>query len=260
MFSVLMLPNQHQYFHWLFVMVIGFFSLPVANAQQTPVPFTAEYKVTKGIMSVGTTTRKLQHHGNGYYTFESITKPGGIAKLFTSGQVVERSNWRWMDNKLIPQEYDYDNSGDQKRKVKLIFDWEKNEVTNIINGDPWTMELEEDTLDKLIYQLAVMYDLSDGVKQLSYKVADGGKMKTYTIEIAGEERLVTELGTFNTIKVVRTYNERTTIMWCARELQYLPARIEQRKNDDGPITADLVAITGIELPQQKLPADSTAPK
>ena len=56
-----------------------------------PTPFTAIYKETKGIMSVGTTKRTLQDKGNGNFMFESVTKPGGIAKLFTSGRVIERS-------------------------------------------------------------------------------------------------------------------------------------------------------------------------
>lgn len=215
-----------------------------------PTPFTAEYKVTKGIMSVGSTHRKLEDKGNGYFLFESVTKPGGIAKLFTSGKVVERSYWRLLGDKLVPQEYEYTNSSDQKRNVKVKFDWDNNKVTNTVNGDPWTMDVEEETLDKLIFQLAVMYDLSQGATLLMYQVADGGKTKTYNIEIMGEERVVTELGTFNTIKVVRTNNKRTTTMWCAKELQYLPARIEQKKEDDSPVTADLVDLSGIPVPKE----------
>lgn len=219
-----------------------------------PTPFYAEYKVTKGIMSVGTTHRKLEDKGNGYYFFESVTKPDGIAKLFTSGKVVERSYWRLLGDKLVPQEYEYNNSSDKKRNVKVSFDWDNNKVTNTVNGDPWSMDVEEETLDKLIFQLAVMYDLSQGATLLMYQVADGGKTKTYNIEIVGEERVVTELGTFNTIKVVRTNNNRTTTMWCAKELQYLPAKIEQQKADDSPVTAELVDLKGIKVPKSAAPA------
>ena len=209
-----------------------------------PTPFTAKYKVTKGIMSVGSTKRTLKDEGNGYYVFESVTEPGGIAKLFTTGKVVERSFWRFQNNKLVPHEYTYTNSGDQKRDVKLEFDWDNYKVTNIINGDPWTMDIAEETLDKLNYQLAIMYDLSQGKNKLLYQVADGGKMKTYDIKIEGEVRLVTELGTFNTLKIVRSTENRTTIMWCAKELQYLPVKIEQKKKD-GSVTAELVDVSGI---------------
>ena len=235
----------------LFLMPVYLFFLlnwHSAAAQELPTTFTAKYAVSKGIMSVGSTVRTLRHKGDGYFVFESVTKPGGIAKLFTSGKVVERSHWQWQENKMIPHEYIYINSSDQKRDVKLIFNWEAYEVTNIINGDPWTMELETDTLDKLIYQLAIMYDLNAGNNNLHYKVADGGTMKTYDMKIEGEERLVMELGVFNTVKVVRNTKNREITMWCARELQFLPVKIEQRRNDDGPVTANLVELSGIPLP------------
>ena len=239
-------------------LLIFFYSLLSSALAETvgvkPTPFTAEYKVTKGIMSVGSTFRKLEDRGNGYYFFESVTKPGGIAKLFTSGKVIEKSHWRLLDNKLVPQEYEYINSSDNKRNVKVKFDWDNNKVTNTVNGDPWSMDVEEETLDKLIFQLAVMYDLSQGASILKYQVADGGKTKTYNIDVVGEEQVVTELGTFNTIKVVRTNNNRTTTMWCAKELQYLPAKIEQKKVDDTPVTAELVDLKGIAVPKQVKPA------
>jgi len=217
----------------------------------TPTPFTAIYKVTQGIMSVGTTKRTLHATGNDSYIFESVTKPGGIAKLFTSGKVVERSHWRLVDNKLVPQEYTYTNTSDNKRNVKVNFNWETYKVTNTVNGDPWTMDISDDTLDKLIYQLAIMYDLSQGQTTLQYQVADGGKTKTYDIKTTGEERVITELGVFDTIKVSRTNNDRTTTMWCARALQYLPVKIEQKTRDDSSVTAELVDLTGIPLPAQK---------
>ena len=205
-------------------------------------------------MSVGTTKRTLENRGNNNYVFQSVTKPGGIAKLFTSGKVVERSLWRMVDNKLVPQEYTYINTSDSKRDVRVTFDWETNKVTNTVNGDPWSMEIEDNTLDKLIYQLAIMYDLSDGETILMYQVADGGKTKTYNISIEGEERISTELGNFNTIKISRTNNNRTTTMWCAKELQYLPARISQKKKDDTAITAELVELSGISVPEGSKPA------
>ncbi len=222
-----------------------------------PTPFTAEYQVTKGVMSVGSTTRILHDKGNGNFVFESITKPGGIAKLFTRGKVVERSYWRLQENNLVPHEYTYQNSSDQKRDVKLLFNWQEFEVTNIINGDPWTMDLEENTLDKLLYQLAIMYDLSAGKNSLNYKVADGGTMKTYDVVISGKERLAMEIGVFDTIKVVITKSNRQTTLWCAEKLQFLPVRIEQRKEDDGPITANLIELTGIPLPSKQTSTEPT---
>ncbi|WP_455200381.1 DUF3108 domain-containing protein [Kaarinaea lacus] len=235
----------------IFSVLFSFHSF--ATAAQVPTPFTAHYQVTKGVMSVGSTKRTLHDKGNGQFMFESVTKPGGIAKLFTRGKVVERSHWRLHNNKLVPHEYTYQNSSEQKRNVKLLFDWEKYQVTNIINGDPWKMDLEENTLDKLLYQLAIMYDLSEGKNNLNYKVADGGVMKSYDIKITGIERVSIDLGDFDTVKVVVSKSKRQTTLWCAKELQFLPVRIEQRKKeDDGPVTANLIELEGIPLPNRKV--------
>ncbi|WP_455223529.1 DUF3108 domain-containing protein [Kaarinaea lacus] len=231
----------------------------IAWSAAFPTPFTAQYQVTKGVMSVGSTTRILHDKGNGNFVFESVTKPGGIAKLFTRGKVVERSYWRWQENNLVPHEYTYQNSSDQKRDVKLIFNWQEFEVTNIINGDPWTMDLEENTLDKLLYQLAIMYDLSNGKESLIYKVADGGTMKVYDVVIGGKERLSMDIGVFDTIKVVITKNNRQITLWCAEKLQYLPVRIEQRKKDDGPVTANLIELKGIPLPGNQSTPEAAPP-
>lgn len=236
---------------WLAILTVTFSVNALATAAQTPTPFTALYQVTKGVMSVGSTKRTLQDKGNGQFVFESVTKPGGIAKLFTRGEVIERSHWRMHDNRLVPHEYTYQNSSDQKRDVQLLFDWEQNEVTNIINGDPWKMELEENTLDKLLYQLAIMYDLTEGKKNLIYIVADGGTMKNYDVKIVGLERVSIDMGDFDAVKVVVTKSNRQTTLWCARDLQFLPVRIEQLKKDDTvPVTANLIELEGIPLPNR----------
>ena len=96
-----------------------------------------------------------------------------------------------------PLEYLYQNINDDKvRNVKLLFDWNKNRVTNIINGDPWHMALSPGVQDKLLFQLKMMQDLKNG-SQLKYSVADGGKIKEYIIENQGNETLEISLGRFN---------------------------------------------------------------
>lgn len=221
-----------------------------AQADNQPIQFTAHYDVSKGIIPIGTSVRSLKRNGNGHYVFESLTKPEGIAKWFISGKVMERSTWIYDNNQYIPQEYEYNNSGkDKRRNVKLVFNWEKQRVTNIINGDPWTMPLETGTLDKLLYQLVVMYDLSNNKNPLQYQVADGGKLKHYEIKIIGKEKLQTELGTFDTVKISRAGKKRNIIFWCAEVLNYIPIRIQQQKGDDSKFTADLVKLEGITIPE-----------
>ena len=150
---------------------------------------------------------------------------------------------------MRPLEYTYQNTDvDRKREVKLIFDWPKQTITNVINGDPWQMELVPEVLDKLLYQLSLMIDLADGKKFMQYIVADGGKIKTYQMHVTGEDSVEMELGKFEVLIVTRKGKNRTTTLWCARELNFLPVKILQEKTDGSRIVAELYKIQGINLP------------
>jgi hypothetical protein len=211
--------------------------------------FTAVYTLKKSGFSIGETRRTLTMGGDNRHVFESITRPTGLARLLTGGQVIERSEWRYPQNRqnqLQPLQYTFINTSRSKeRNVTLLFDWEAHTVTNTINGAPWQMALPDHTQDKLLYQLQLMADLRRYQRTLNYPVADGGTLKHYTLEMLGEETIRIPLGTFDTVRIRRVHGKRKTTMWCARQLNYLPVRIEQRKGDDSPVNAILTSVKGL---------------
>lgn len=225
--------------------------LPMGIGFATPLPqqFTAVYTVTKSGMTIGETKRtlgRIDDKDGTQYQFESITRPKGIARLFTSGQVVERSVWRFFNKLPRPEQYTFFNSGRKKtHRVQIDFDWQKKQVINTINDQPWAMPLEDGTQDKLLYQLRIMQDLPTSKTALRYPVADGGKLKYFDIKILGKKRIRTKLGVFDTIRLRRIKGKRKTTIWCAQQLGYLPVRIEQQKNDDSPVVATLTSVSGI---------------
>ena len=224
------------------------------HAAALPEQFTAIYDVKKSGITIGETKRVLSRK-DGRYLFESVTRPSGIAKLLASGQVVERSHWQFYQGQPRPVQYTFFNSGGKKkRNVRIDFDWQKNQVINTINGEPWSMALEHGSTDKLLYQLRIMQDLPATGTSLRYPVADGGKLKYYNIEIVGKERIRTPLGKFDAVRLRYVKGKRTTTMWCAENLGYLPVRIEQRKNNDSPVTAILTSVSGITSVNKKLSA------
>ena len=209
----------------------------------TPRPFTAVYLLTSGPLTLGKMTRTLSLTPEGRYIYDSYSKPIGYAKWFVSTTLKERSEWILHNGQLRPLSYHYDRSGDKKklaRHVHITFDWEVMRATNTINNDPWHMAISDNTLDKLLYHLAVVYDLQRGRTELSYTVADGGKLKTQRFEIIGEERIETPLGTFNTLKL-KTSGKRDTFIWCAPKLDYLPVQLEQSEKR-GTLTMQMTAL------------------
>lgn len=230
------------------------------HAEPFPIEFKAYYKVVKGGITVGETKRSLASLSEDRFEFRSETSPRGIFNWISDAYVLEQSLWRYEDNEFRPLEYNYQNTSDDKiREVKLVFDWDKQRVTNIINGDPWHMALQPGLQDKLLFQVRMMQDLKKGATVLKYSVADGGKIKEYKIEKIGEETLKIALGQFKTIKLQRTTKTKTTIWWCAENLHYLPVKIQQQKSQGGRVVAVLHKLEGIPLPapESKSPTGET---
>ncbi len=218
----------------------------LTTAAELPNRFTAIYDVKKGPITIGETRRSLTADGPNRFIFESVTRPTGVTRLLRSGQVVERSQWIWHGRHMRPLEYTWFSRGGEKaRTLRLTFDWSRRKLTNTINGDPWQMSLTDDvTVDKLLFQLRLMHDLPSRQRWLHYPVADGGKLKTYTLEILGEETIRIPSGTYKTLRVQRSNGPLQTTFWCAEKLAYLPVRIERRKADGSTINAVLTSATG----------------
>ncbi len=203
---------------------------PARAGNTLPESFTVTYTLTKGPLTLADMKRKLYKNDHGNYVYESYSEPVGYARWFTDSTLLEKTEWTYHQQQLRPINYSYDRKGSKKqRHVKLSFDWDKMRVTNDINNDPWSMKISDGTLDKLLYHLAVMQDLSNGKESLEYLVADGGKLKTYSFSNLGKETLRTKLGRFKTIKLKRP-GKRDTILWCAEELSYLPVKMVQEEN------------------------------
>ncbi len=240
-----------------FLLVLGMMPSPGIQAQTTlPESFSVTYVLTKGPLSLAEMTRKLYKNDAGHYVYESFSKPIGYARWFTDSTLLEKSEWIYHEQHLRPLEYSYDRQSSKKeRHVKLTFDWDKMRVTNNINNDPWSMAIPAGTLDKLLYHLAVMYDLGRGDQSLTYQVADGGTLKTYQFHKLGEETIETPLGRFETVKLARP-GSRDTILWCAKALNYLPVRIMQEE-DGSKLTLKLKSFSGLRRDTAQAAASST---
>ena len=205
--------------------------IPQAQATDITSLFSAEYYVIRNGSKIGERTHTLSKQGNGYL-FESRMHTTGLAALLKSGEVTERSHWQLSNNHVQPQRYEYIDSSDDSRTAKLMFDWQGQRVTNSVGNKPWGMELPAGTQDKFGYMLALMHDLQQGITNPEYKIADGGRLKTYRFINEGKILLDTELGKLETIKLQRILvgkKNRKVYIWCAPSLGYLPVRIERHK-------------------------------
>lgn len=236
----------------LIVMIVLSINLSPSIAQQLVIPdFSANYQVRLNGIQAGELKRSLESKTDGERLFKSTTKAKGVFAFFKPETIVETSLWRWNENAIEPQSYLYNRKGGKKeKKVHLDFDW-LNQRLHINDGkQPWSLDLLPKTLDKLVYQLALMSDLANDKHEFTYQIADGGKVKTYNISILGEETVMTPLGEFSTIKLLRKRErkkDRKTTLWCAPSLNYLPVQLEHIEKDGTVFTATIQTLQGIEI-------------
>lgn len=212
--------------------------------------FSANYLVRLSGIEAGEQTRSLETASDGSRLFRSQTKATGIFSLFKPEIIVETSIWQHINHHVRPSRYSYVRQGGRKDKfMYLDFDWDAKQLHIDDKKRPWSLKLPEKTMDKLVYQIALMTDLAAEKKHFSYQIADGGKLKTYHIDHLGTETVSTALGDISTIKLTRKRDrpkDRKTTLWCAPSLNYLPVKLEHIEKDGTVFTASLQQLQGID--------------
>ena len=241
----------------LFTMVFFFCLLMIPGSIRTETvaalpTFEVEYSLYANNTKAAQVIRRLTRLDDNSYEYRSETKTVGLISIFKKLRIVETSNLVVRGRLLRPDYYSYRRSGDKKKRdVSIEFNWQTNKIKNTINGDFWHMPLEPAVMDKLLYQLAIMYDLQNGQTPVSYLIADGGGIKTYNFEKLGEETIDTPLGSFNTVKMLRHKpgSSRRSVFWCAPDLKFLPIKVEHTEKDGSSTVAVIKSLSG-ELQQR----------
>ena len=97
------------------------------------------------------------------------------------------------------------------------------------------LPLNRGQLDKSTYQLVLQHDVAVGKKSMSYQVIEGTDTDTYDFRVLGEEKVATQAGQIDAIKVERvrdpTKSNRKTVLWFAKDWDYLLVRLYQQETD-----------------------------
>ncbi|MDX1572573.1 MAG: DUF3108 domain-containing protein [Methylophaga sp.] len=224
--------------------------LLASTLQAEPLPdFYANYQVELNGIQAGELQQTLSTDVAGQRKFISTTQAKGVFAFIKPDVIEETSLWVYHNDHIRPMFYRYSREGGNKDKLLTMdFYWDNREVHIDDREHPWDLEIKKNTLDKLVYQLQVMHDLSDQRERLTYTIADGGKLKIYEIVRLGEETIDTPLGKINAVKLTRERDvdsDRKTTLWCAPALGYLPVKLEHIEKDNSRFTAYLRKLEGI---------------
>ncbi len=187
----------------------------------------------KGMLS-GRQVHTFEHSGQ-RYTLEAAAEATGLAGLFMSGRLVQKSSGRIGDLGLMPEHYEIQRP--TGKNESLTFDYAGNVIESRrtdARRSPRTRELPlligvQDPLSS-IYQLAMAArDGKDGL----LIAASSKKVQGYPYRMLGSETVRTPLGEMQTLHVTRAGDpgQSDTHLWLAPAHHTLPVKI--RYVDEG---------------------------
>jgi hypothetical protein len=227
------------------IALLAFSLLPLsARAETFPPLFIAKYSVAINGSDAGEMTRTSRRDGNEFLYQSELKATNGLYALLRIG-VSESSRWRLQGSQALAEDYQYHQTGIKKRESTVHFDWTRRRVSMLHKKQTSETNATPDMTDRLLYQLLLMRDLREGKQPIRYTVIDGNKVKDYPIEVLGPESLKTPLGNLETVKVryQKPGSDRSTTLWCAKSLGYLPVKLDHHEDEDDTTSAMIQSVS-----------------
>ena len=226
-------PHKARLQFWA-TLIVGMIALPASagDVDYAPLaPYEARYtaSMSKGVSLNGEGVRELTDQGNNVWLYRTDVD-SFIA------DINESLIFRWENGQVIPLRYRYHLSGFliKDRKQSIDFDWQAGIATGSYRGDKFEVELRDNTLDPLGYQLQLHQDLKAGKRDVTYQVLDKGDYDDDRFAVIDEDSLSDNGRTMNTLKAEKVRDEdskRQTLMWFDPARDYLLVRLLQVEPD-----------------------------
>jgi hypothetical protein len=211
--------------------------------------YTATYRVEYKGKEAGTAEFSVRELADrGLYEFSSTITAKGLLKLARPKPVVERSHFRANAAGIRPVEFWYeDGSRSGEDNLHMVFDWDRRVATVTGAEAHRELTLPETALDRGSLQAALMRDLAATGSVRSYALADEDSVAEYAYVDNGTATIATGAGAFDArvLTQQRAGSSRTTWLWVAPQLKFLPVRIEQRRDGEVQTAFDLVSVSGL---------------
>jgi hypothetical protein len=221
------------------------------SADASIATYTATYAVEYKGREAGSSEWSVRDLGDRYEYLARIT-PKGMLKLVRPKPTIERSQFRVDGAALRPLEYWFeDGSRSGEDNWHVVFDWERRIATVNTAEARRELAVPETALDIGTLKAAVMRDVAAKGAPGPYEIADEDAVATYEYTDGGPATVVTGVGSLETQLFVqrRTGSSRSTWIWVAPTLGFLPVRIEQRRNDEVQTSFLLQSVTGLPASQ-----------
>lgn len=220
---------------WLLIAALTVAAHEARGADAGVATYTATYRVEYKGKEAGVSDWSVRVLDDNRYEFLARITPKGLLKLIRPKPTIERSQFRLEGNALVPLEYWFeDGSRSGEDNWHLVFDWERRVATVSTAEARRELTVPDTALDIGTLKAAVMRDLAAKGAPGPYKITDEDSVGTYEYTDGGPATLDTGVGSLETQIFVqrRAGSSRSTWMWVAPTLSFLPVRVEQRRDNE----------------------------
>ncbi len=199
-------------------------------------PFTAEYDVRYGSLSVGSNRTELRRASEpDRWIIESRSRASGLAKLVASGTLSQRSSFGLDGQVPKPLSYRFDDgTDDTDQDVTLEFDWDAARISGTAKDEAVAIATTPGLQDAASIQALVLARLRGGAEPGTIAMIEKDKIKRYQYTLLRRERIRTALGELDTVvyRSARDGSSRETLFWYAPALGHAMVRAEQRRDGE----------------------------
>ncbi|MEM7612543.1 MAG: DUF3108 domain-containing protein [Pseudomonadota bacterium] len=208
----------------------------------TPPPVYVATYTARASVGRGTTTMSLLPAGDGQFRAYSETKARGLARLIRGEPILECSVFSvGGDGQWYAQDYAF---RDGRKDADIAFDWETLVADVRYQSEQKTLSLEGMIGDRVLEQLQVSQLLRNDEQPGEFRIIDRGNLVTINYAALGVGETKTDYGTFETHQYRRSRegSKRSSLIWFAPALNWLPVRIEQYRLDKRQASAELKSL------------------
>ena len=209
--------------------------------------FVLKLQVTRNGTALGVNTVELKQSKPGVWDFTGAIKGTDGLAMLAGATVNERSvltapkgEWEIYSSSLetkVAWRRDVKTIALQKDGAGYLYKDHKKSVT---------IPYQSGLLDQHSVTLALISDLQAGKGPVfKYQTIVKGKIETYTFRRAGEQTLDTALGRLDTVKIERvrqTANGKSTLIWFAKDKNFLPVKFQELNAKGDMIEMKIIAI------------------
>jgi hypothetical protein len=200
----------------------------------------------------GTSSRSVVYdNATGRYVFQSVTELRGfLLRMAAPRPIVERAVFSSRNGSLMPLEFRYqDGTRRGTDNVEIRFDWDAGTLSVARRGTVTVYDAERGTLDPGSAQVRVMVDAERPALATALPLVDGDGPLRYRYSRGGRETVETNAGSHDTVVTIqqRDGSSREVLYWLAPALDYLPVRIEQRRDGVTRLAFVLDSVEWLEM-------------